>query len=146
MKNFALLFALTLLTGLLTSCSGPMWFHGKYQFDLEATQNAQKAKEGTATDKAGLLGAIQNLGRDLTPQLVKMGYGNATFTITAGEIAITEDGKGRVVKYEVHEQPNADTVVIKRDDNTLETWRRSANGVILETPGSPIPVYFKRIP
>lgn len=146
MKNFTLLFVLALLSGLLTSCSGPMWFHGKFQFDQEATANAQKAKEGTAKDKEGILGALQNLGRDLMPKVVELGYGNAIFTITAGEIAITEEGKGHVVKYEVHEQPNADTVVIKREDGTLETWRKSANGVILETPKAPIPIYFKRVP
>ena len=59
----------------------------------------------------------------------------------------TINGNGKAIGYEVMETPDRDTVVIKKADGDIETYRR-VDGRISTTSsgGVSIPVYLKPAP
>lgn len=140
-------FAILALTLLFAGCSRtPSWFAGDFEFDaaealkplVEPTRAAGKPES-----KAG--DGLKRLVTLFAPLALGQKYDGSRIRITRNEIIQTRNGSGTVVKFEVYEVPNNDTVVIKTSDNKIETWIRTKNGIGQKATGDiDLIVPFKR--
>ena len=134
-----------------TSCSKtPKWFLGTYEFDaLESLKplmgkpvdpEAKKMKKDE-----NKVDAMKGLLNVFAPIALAKAFEGATLTITDGEIVTTKAGTGTVVRFEVYQIPDANTVVLKTSENKIETWIRTATGIAQKASGDiDLLVPFKR--
>jgi uncharacterized protein YceK len=146
LSRLSLVIALMLV---LSGCSKtPAWFIGSYEFDNDAAAQAMlhpDAKAQEARHNDGFSGILSGLAAVLTPIAVSQKYSGATVQITTDEIITTKDGSGTVMKFEVHESPTPDSIMIKTSENKIETWVRTDTGIAQRTGGTvELLIPFKR--
>ncbi len=126
---------------LLTGCSKtPSWFSGTYEFDAEESLKplVEKSKSRDSKEpkpKEDVVGAFKELAVTLAPLALAQKFHRVTIAITDKEIISTKGGTGTVVRYEVYQRPDRDTIVIKTSENKIETWRRTPAGIAQKGDG-----------
>ena len=135
----------------LVGCSKtPTWFIGCFEFDAEESLKplldaSSKDKKPEPKKDEGMVGALQGLATALAPLALAQKFGGATITITKDEIITTKGGSGTVVKFEVYQLPDKDTVVIKTSENKIETWKKTNSGISQKATGDiELIIPFKR--
>ena len=125
----------------LVGCSKtPTWFIGSFEFDAEESfkpllDAASKKEKPEPKKDEGMVGALKGLATVFAPLALAQEYGGPTVTISRDEIVTTKGGSGTVVKFEVYQLPDKDTVVIKTSENKIETWKRTNSGISQKATG-----------
>lgn len=125
----------------LVGCSKtPTWFIGSFEFDAEESfkpllDAASKEEKPEPKKDEGMVGALKGLATVFAPLALAQEYGGATLTITRDEIIMTKGGSGSVVKFEVYQRPDPDTVMIKTSENKIETWKKTHSGISQKATG-----------
>lgn len=145
------LIASAALIASLMSCSKtPKWFVGRYEFDAAQSMKPLTEKSGDSKTRdvkkdGNMIDAVKGLATVLAPFALIKQFEGAMITITYSEIITTKGGSGTVVKFEVYQTPDADSVMLKTSENKIETWIRTPTGIAQKASGDlDILIPFKR--
>lgn len=122
------------------------WLEGTWVLDKEMTRRKiEEQAAQTAEKNAGLGGIMKNLAGSMAAPMVLGMLGNVEITFTGDEILTTVNGSGQATAYEVLETPDRDTVVIKKADGEVQTFRRVGDRVTTAASGPmALPIYLQR--
>ena len=133
---------------LVASCHSPAsWLEGKWVLDSEYTQRQWEQAQAEQGQASGPEALGQALG-GLAGGLLLVALADVTFVFDGNEVIVLQaNGNGEAHTFEVVEAPDADTLIIKKDNGEISTWYRDGDRIATVTDGGVhLKVYLKRAP
>ena len=129
---------------LLNGCIlGGHWIEGKWRYDAERTKAANTSTQ--QGDSGPVLSRLKGLLGGAVEGVMSASLENAVLEFTGTEIRTKQGDSGTSVPYKIIEKPDANTVVIQRQGNKIETYHRDGADIWFKPADAlDVKVYLKR--